>query len=95
MDRTLDEFERAAKQRLDEFLDPTLKKRRPNIRTAKPLKGYTVILAVREKQLATDYTFTHHSDSISRLQAIIEAEQAAKAAGWPIIGYVVDVAINQ
>lgn len=57
-----------------------------------PQPGYTVILAVREKRMsALDIRFEHKTNSISKLEAQIEAEQAARAAGYPVLGYVVDI----
>lgn len=83
----LESFERAIRKHLDQFLDPKPAPRRPQVSTT---KGLTVTLAVREKRLAADQRFTHHSNGISKLQARLEAEQAARQAGWPIIGFVID-----
>jgi len=49
-----------------------------------------VKLAVRTKQLEMDTVFEHVSSSISKLEARMEAERAAKKAGYPIIGYLID-----
>ncbi len=56
---------------------------------ARPAQGITVRLAVREHRLAPDQILTHESESISRLQARLEAEQAARARGLTV-GYVID-----
>lgn len=84
-------FERAARERIEEFLNPEQyrykrKKAKPAART----EGLTVQLAVRKKRLAMDELFEFRTQSISRLEAKIEAERAARDAGYPIIGYVVD-----
>ncbi|MCG7602100.1 hypothetical protein MHM84_20375 [Halomonas sp. McH1-25] len=54
-------------------------------------KGLRVKLAVRKKQISLDEEFIHESRSISRLDAQLEAERAARAAGYPIVGYVIDI----
>lgn len=88
-DTELDQFERQARKRVEEFLNPEIKRQ---IHTAAPTtQGLTVKLAVREKRLAMDQVFVYHSTSISRLEAQIEAEQAARDAGWPIIGFLIDI----
>ncbi len=53
--------------------------------------GHLVKLAVRTKRLELDTLFEHRSTSISRLEAQMEAEEAAKKAGYPIIGHLVDI----
>lgn len=87
----LSQFERQAKQRLEEFLDPGLKKARPNVRISRPQEGLTVTLAVRRRGDILDHRFTYQSNTISRFQAKLEAERAARLAGWPIVAFVVDV----
>ncbi|WP_104205128.1 hypothetical protein [Billgrantia saliphila] len=63
-----------------------------NGESAKAYKtGHLVRLAVRTKQLETDTVFEHRSTSISKLEAQLEAEKAARQAGYPIIGYVIDI----
>lgn len=52
--------------------------------------GHLVRLAVRTKQLEMDTVFEHVSSSISKLEAQLEAEKAARKAGYPIIGYVIE-----
>ncbi len=47
-------------------------------------------LAVRTKQLEMDTVFEHVSSSISKVEAQLEAEKAARKAGYPIIGYVIE-----
>ncbi|MCC5884536.1 MAG: hypothetical protein JJU25_18110 [Halomonas sp.] len=53
--------------------------------------GHLVRLAVRTRKLEVDTVFEHRSSSISKLEAQLEAEKAAKQAGYPIIGYVIDI----
>lgn len=50
--------------------------------------GYIVRLAVRKKRIAIDEMFEHRSDKLSKLEAQLDAEKAARKAGYPIIGYV-------
>lgn len=49
---------------------------------------FVIRLAVRMKRLAIDDTFTYISERQSRLEAQIEAERAARAAGWRIVGHI-------
>lgn len=46
---------------------------------------------MRTRKLEADTVFEHRSTSISKLEAQLEAEKAAKQAGYPIIGYVIDI----
>ncbi|MGM0982282.1 MAG: hypothetical protein ACQEXG_02470 [Pseudomonadota bacterium] len=55
-----------------------------------PKTGHLVKLAVRTKQLEMDSVFEHVSSSISKIEAQLEAEKAAREAGFPIIGYVIE-----
>jgi len=55
-----------------------------------PKTGHLVKLAVRTKPLELDSIFEHVSSSISKIEAQLEAEKAARKAGYPIIGYVVE-----
>ncbi|SEL83653.1 hypothetical protein [Halomonas daqiaonensis] len=55
-----------------------------------PKTGHLVKLAVRTKQLEMDSVFEHVSSSISKIEAQLEAEKAAREAGYPIIGYVIE-----
>lgn len=51
--------------------------------------GHIIKLVVREKKMSLlDEVFEYQSSKISELEARIDAEKAAKAAGYPIIGYV-------
>lgn len=75
-------------QERDNFLDPSPapKRRRPVACPAN--ERLKVELIVRQGRLAPDTLFTHTSRSVSRLEARLEAEKAARAAGWPVIGRV-------
>lgn len=53
--------------------------------------GLKVILVVRQSDLSLEYLFEVQTNTISRLQAKIEAEREAKKAGWKIIGRVHDI----
>lgn len=53
--------------------------------------GHLVRLAVRTRKLETDTVFEHRSTSISKLEAQLEAEKAARQAGYPIIGYLIEI----
>lgn len=67
-------------------------KQRPTKEQVESYKtGHLVKLAVRTKRLELDTIFEHRSSSISRLEAQMEAEEAAKKAGYPIIGHLVDI----
>lgn len=81
------QFERAIRKHIDHFLSPKKKPRKPQVATT---KGLTVILAVRMKTIAHNEEFVCHTNSISKLQARIDAERAARAAGWKQIAYVID-----
>ncbi|MDR5891435.1 hypothetical protein QC820_01295 [Halomonas mongoliensis] len=55
-----------------------------------PKTGHRVKLAVRTKPLELDTVFEHVSSSISKIEAQLEAEKAARKAGYPIIGHVIE-----
>ena len=86
----LEHFERSMRRELSHFMDPGKPKQK---RTAPspPTAGLQVQLIVREGPLKPDTLFIHDSAKISRLEARLEAEKAAKSAGWPIIGRVHDI----
>lgn len=95
----LAEFERRMREDLNQYIEdqtPTSKpnKPEPTIKTkpgGSPPQGTVVILAVRQKRLQMDTHFTYTSSSISRLEAQLEAEKAAREAGCPIVGFLVDI----
>lgn len=65
------------------------KRRTKKILAPKPV--YLVKLAVRKRQLSMDEIFEYYSPKLSRLEAQIDAEKAAKQAGFPIFGHVHDI----
>lgn len=101
MSNTLDDFEKTMHEEIDAFLNaeprpgkPAKKparKRPPSVPASEMRTGHIVRLAVRTKQLELDTAFEYHSTSISKLEAQMEAEKAARKAGYPIIGYVIDI----
>ncbi|PMR71729.1 hypothetical protein [Halomonas heilongjiangensis] len=51
--------------------------------------GHVIRLAVRKKKMSLlDEIFEYRSPKISELEARLDAERAARAAGYPVIGYV-------
>lgn len=94
---TIADFERSMRRELDAFNEKRQQPimARPYRRIRKPQvaapSGLVVKLAVRRQRLAMDTVFTYVARTVSRLQAQIEAEKAARAAGWPIIGHVVSI----
>ncbi|WP_189465907.1 hypothetical protein [Litchfieldella qijiaojingensis] len=102
----MSDFEKNMQREINAFLDPKKgAKQKPHPpaatkaakpRPAKPRAtsqktGYVVKLAVRTKPIELDTVFEHRSSSISKFEAQLEAEKAARKAGYPIIGYVIDV----
>lgn len=84
----LDAFEKGLSKQLRQFVTPLPP--RPKARpAAKPVAGLSVCLVVRRPGEVSDYQFTHQTNTISKFQARIEAEHAARKAGWPIVAYVV------
>lgn len=106
MSKELDEFEQNMQREINAFLNPK-KEAEQKTRTPAPKRitkphsarqaatshktGYVVKLAVRTKRLELDTVFEHRSSSISKLEAQLEAEKAARQAGFPIIGHVIEV----
>jgi len=86
----LERFERSMKRELSHFMDPD-KAKQETVQPSPPPAGLQVQLIVREGPLKPDTLFIHDSDKISRLEARLEAEKAARDAGWPIIGRVHDI----
>lgn len=89
------EFEEGLRKALQQYEETPKEKKQRRVAqrhtASKAAPGFVVRLAVRMKNLSMDTIFEHHSKSISKLQARIEAEQAARAEGWLIIGYVIDI----
>lgn len=88
MKNPIDDFERGARDSLQEYLskDEAHSRKKPTLSST---KGLTVVLAVSDGKLSPDYEYTYKSDSISKLEAMLEAERAARKAGWRRIEYVV------
>ncbi|SDL53084.1 hypothetical protein SAMN05192555_10557 [Franzmannia pantelleriensis] len=102
MSSELTDFEQRMQQEIENFLKPDAEQPTPTKRAERPVKldkqdaksmktGHIVRLAVRTKQLEMDTAFEYHSTSISKLEAQMEAEKAARKAGYPIVGYVIDI----
>lgn len=107
MSTELSDFEQKMRREIDDFLTPKKKseeqkahkpaanraaKPKPVSRPATSYKtGYLIKLAVRTKPLELDTVFEHRSSSISKLEAQLEAEKAARQAGFPIIGHLIEV----
>ncbi|WP_148252193.1 hypothetical protein [Aidingimonas lacisalsi] len=102
MNTNLDEFEQQIRREIDDFQKSTPQpdtssqtrssRRATEKTTADGMKtGHIVQLAVRKKQLEMDTVFEHHSSSISKLEAQMEAEKAARKAGYPIVGHLIDI----
>lgn len=104
-DFSIEDFEETIKKELDRFVKssrptsdsnspyPTTSKRSPAPRARKtttPLKGLRVTLGVKQRRLALEEPFTVQTDSISKVEARIQAEKAARKAGWKIISHVID-----
>lgn len=104
-DMSVDQFEESMKRELDKFVRstnrtasstsresaPRARPEAPRAReTTTPLKGLRVTLGVKQKRLALEVPFTVQTDSISRMEARIHAEKAARKAGWKIISHVID-----
>ncbi|MCG6656817.1 hypothetical protein HOP52_03370 [Halomonas campisalis] len=104
MGTELSDFEHNMRREIDAFLKPDKgarteapKARRSEAsrspgQPAKALKtGHVVKLAVRTRPLERDTVFEHRSTSISKLEAQLEAEKAARKAGFPIIGHLIEI----
>ena len=57
--------------------------------TEKPV--YLIKLAVRKRKLGMDDIFEYESTKISKLEAQLDAQKAAREAGYPIFGHVHDI----
>lgn len=65
----------------------------PVLRSVPPLPGpkaSPLFFGVRRQRIAFDEHFVFESNTISKLDARIQAERAARKAGWPVIGVVYD-----
>lgn len=86
-------FEEGLKRHLDHFNTPEeyRKPTRPAAGPSPTVGGYQVQLIVRESRMSMDVVFIHESSKLSVLEAQIDAEKAARDAGWPIIGRLHDI----
>lgn len=106
MNRDLVDFEERFKQEADAYFKqnpgesdkvypshtkPCSPRKPGELRSNEYKAGHIVRLAVRKSRMGADIIFEHHSTSISKLEAQMEAEKAARKAGYPIIGHVKDV----
>lgn len=99
-DTSIEEFEANMKRELNRFVSHStapagpLSKATPQKPRAKqsttPLKGLRVTLGVKQKRLMLEEPFTVQTSSISKVEARIQAEKAARKAGWKIISHVID-----
>ncbi|NUJ57487.1 hypothetical protein [Cobetia sp. BMC6] len=92
---SVEQFEENMKRELDKFVRSTTAPAKPVAKpratqSTTPLKGLRVTLGVKNKRLALEEPFTVQTDSISKVQAKIQAEKAARKAGWKIISHVID-----
>ncbi|RDB44562.1 hypothetical protein DU490_01205 [Halomonas sp. DQ26W] len=102
MKTELQEFEESMRRQISAFQNPKEEKKGPRPMPDRGAKspgqsassyktGHLVRLAVRTRALEQDSVFEHHSSSISKLEAQLEAEKAAKKAGYPIIGHLIEI----
>lgn len=79
--------QRPAKE--EKILGVVTTKRRPRAKP-QPTKGIKVILNVKDRRIALDEHFVHQTSTISKLDARLQAERAARDAGWKYVGTVYD-----
>lgn len=90
----LERFERKLKKDLNTYEEKKAGTYRPvkKVEIDHIDKGFRVTLVVREKRMSLlDEHFTVVIPTISRLEAVIEAEKKARLQGWPVIAYVYEV----
>lgn len=88
----VDEFERNIRKHLDRFQSP--EKVKPPTPTASPtaFRGYDMVLAVRtSEQAIAEHAFPYRSDKLSEFEARLEAEKAARDAGWHYVAFYVSI----
>tara|TARA_B100000424_G_scaffold102160_1_gene76879 strand:+ start:5152 stop:5463 length:312 start_codon:yes stop_codon:yes gene_type:complete len=93
---SIDQFEEQMRRELEKFSSSRSKpskasrptrSSRPEIN--EPTRGLKITLGVKKRRLAIEEPFTVQTQSISRLEAKIEAEHAARKAGWNIVSHVI------
>lgn len=83
------QFENNVRKHIDRFVNP--KKATKKLAASFDGTKLKVTLKVRKKQLAADVFYSKVVDTLSELQAEIEARKAARADGYSIIAYVQDI----
>lgn len=79
----MNDLESALRKERERFLAPTpAPRRRPDV--ARPYPGIKVVLVVRKGRLKPDEVFEYQSNTVSRLDARLQAEAAARQAGYQI-----------
>ncbi|MEP9315668.1 hypothetical protein ABKS89_00895 [Pseudomonas sp. LABIM340] len=68
-------------RQMREALGVAPKKEKTTREVSNPMRGYLIILSVRAEG-GPAFRFEHRSRSLSRTEAILEAEKAARAAGY-------------
>lgn len=101
----LQALEEGAKRQIENFTRPSKATQRP-VKEEKVLgvvttrqrprpkpqvtRGIKVILNVKDRRITLDEHFIYQTDTISKLDARLQAERAARDAGWKYIGTVYD-----
>lgn len=93
MNQDLQRFQRRMEQQLAEFQNPALKNRRCPSAAVSGHKGIRVEISVRKGKscLNPDIRFIHVSDSLCREIALMEAEKAAREAGYPHRAFIIAI----
>jgi len=68
-------------RQMREALGVAPKKAKTTREASNPMRGYLVVLSVRGEN-GPAFRFEHRSRSLSRTEAILEAEKAARTAGY-------------
>lgn len=93
---SIDQFEEQMRRELEKFSTSRSKPNKASRPTRpsrpvinEPTRGLKITLGVKNRRLAIEEPFTVQTQSISRLEAKIEAERAARKAGWAIVSHVI------
>lgn len=68
-------------RQMREALGVAAKRVKPALEASNPMRGYLIILSVRGDE-GPAFRYEHRSRSLSRTEAILEAEKAARATGY-------------
>ncbi|MFS2122937.1 hypothetical protein [Pseudomonas sp. Pseusp97] len=68
-------------RQMREALGVAPKKAKTTREASNPMRGYLIVLSVRGES-GPAFRFEHRSRSLSRTEAILEAEKAARTAGY-------------